>query len=301
MMSSKRKKRFRNLLVVVALVACGKLVYNFITMVDTSAIENNNGGKVQCIGHGGNGVQSIFPFQSLPCNTETSIRRSLDAGVDGLELDVQITADSVLVLYHDQRLEDATGLSGCIGHSLWDDIKGTKFSIGAPFDWFQDEVLISFEKGLDILLEEDEFPIVHIDFHAINFCEDDKLIQLNQFCRALDELLLRKEIPSDKIFVVGTHEIIMRACMKMESNPGLIYEESDDLSIGIAMAQKLGIKHIQAHVELLTKENVKQAHDAGLFVVTHRGKTRWGLAKRIELNVDAIQTDGIAVMLDLLD
>ncbi len=301
MKGPKRKRGVWSLLIIAVVLICIKLGYNFITSIDTSAIVNNNEGKVQCIGHGGNGVQSIFPFQTLPCNTERSIQKSLEAGIDGIELDVQITADSVLVLYHDQRLEDATPLTGCIGNSNWDDIKGAEYTIGAPYDWFQNEVLISFEKGLDMLLEQEEFPILHIDFHGLNYCDDNLIIQLDQFCRALDRMLLGKNIPMDKVFLIGTHENILREFVKMESKPNLIFEITREWDKSMEAIERLGIEHILARLEMLSVERVEYAHNNRISVTTFRGKTRWGIAKRIDLNVDAIQTDGVQTMLDMLD
>lgn len=301
MTAGKHKKRLNYLLIVAAVAIAGKLVYNWLSMVDTAAIQNNNGNKVQMIGHGGVGVQSLFPWQSLPCNTETSIRNAMQSELDGIELDVQITADSVLVLYHDHYLQDATALQGCIGDAMWEDIKHIPFQIGAPFDWFQSERLISLREGIDIMKEREKFPALYIDYHGLNFCNDDVYIQLKQFRRALDRLIQEANIPAEKVYLIAIHEVALHEFKKMESNINLVNEETVDMIAGIEMTKRLGLTHLQAKFDIITKENVQLAHDAGLFVITHRGKTRWGLKKRIETNVDAIQADAIYTLIDLLE
>ena len=49
-----------------------------------------------------------------PENTMLSFRKGLEMGANGIETDVQITKDGILVLFHDDTLERVTGKSGCI-------------------------------------------------------------------------------------------------------------------------------------------------------------------------------------------
>lgn len=302
MTNSRRNRRWKRLGLLLSLAVAGKLIYNGVSSIDATAIQNNNGGKVQVIGHGGIGVQSIFPFQWLPCNTPTSIQKCFDNGLEGIELDVQMTADSVLVIYHDHYLEDATGETGCIGDRNWADIKGITYQIGAPFDWIQEEPLISLEEALDMCLEQEVFPLLYLDFHGFNFChEEDVYLQFSTFCKALDRLMIRKGIPNDRIYLIGIHDRVIKAFKALEFKPVVVVEETVDFEQGIERTLAFGLKHLQAKRALLTKENVQKAHDAGLFVITHQGKTRWGLKQRVELGVDAIQADAPVTLKEMLE
>ena len=49
-----------------------------------------------------------------PENTALSFRKGLEMGANGIETDVQITKDGVLVLFHDDTLDRVTGQTGCI-------------------------------------------------------------------------------------------------------------------------------------------------------------------------------------------
>jgi glycerophosphoryl diester phosphodiesterase len=63
------------------------------------------------IGHRGTGPTRAG--HELPENSLSSFLAALEQGADGVELDVQLTADGTLVLLHDQ-LEDTTTCSGCV-------------------------------------------------------------------------------------------------------------------------------------------------------------------------------------------
>lgn len=81
-----------------------------------------------------------------PPNTEAAIRRALDVGVDGVELDVRRTSDGELVLFHDPVLDwDSTG-RGWIRNKSWDEIRGTRID-GEP--------LITLDRALETIAPSD--------------------------------------------------------------------------------------------------------------------------------------------------
>ena len=50
----------------------------------------------------------------FPENTMISFRNGLQMGANGIETDVQLTKDGVVVLFHDDTLDRVTGKTGCI-------------------------------------------------------------------------------------------------------------------------------------------------------------------------------------------
>lgn len=75
-------------------------------------------GSTRIIGHGGMGAGSPTPM-----NSEASLREALELGLDGIELDVQLTADSVLVAYHAEDLAELTGCQGKVNAMTWPEIR----------------------------------------------------------------------------------------------------------------------------------------------------------------------------------
>ena len=93
-------------------------------------IENLRGGNIQVIGHGGSGFLSLFsPFNALPPNSLASLSKALFVDKsDGVEIDVQMSKDSVLILYHDKKLESKTSSQGYVPQ-----YKGRVFNIARLF------------------------------------------------------------------------------------------------------------------------------------------------------------------------
>lgn len=58
-----------------------------------------------------------------PENTLAAFRRALALGVDGIELDVQVTRDGVPVVFHDASLRRLTGVTGPLAARTWRDLK----------------------------------------------------------------------------------------------------------------------------------------------------------------------------------
>ena len=78
----------------------------------------------------------------VPENTLPAVRRSLAGGFTEVELDVQISLDDVLVLYHDHTLERKTGHEGSVG--VYTAAELTRFELGSWFDREHPEVAESF-------------------------------------------------------------------------------------------------------------------------------------------------------------
>jgi glycerophosphoryl diester phosphodiesterase len=69
-------------------------------------------GKVEIMAHGaGQGV--------APTNTLLALKTAATDGADILEIDVQLTADTVLVLHHDDTLDRTTNLTGPVANKTW--------------------------------------------------------------------------------------------------------------------------------------------------------------------------------------
>ncbi|MBR2871361.1 MAG: hypothetical protein IKB98_08340 [Clostridia bacterium] len=57
-----------------------------------------------------------------PENTILSFDKGLEMGANGIETDVQVTKDGILVLFHDDTLNRVTGKSGCIADYTYSEL-----------------------------------------------------------------------------------------------------------------------------------------------------------------------------------
>ncbi|MBW2455758.1 MAG: hypothetical protein JRI68_14670 [Deltaproteobacteria bacterium] len=68
------------------------------------------------IGCGHRGTGQSGPGDPFPENTLPSIQQAANEGADMVEIDVVHSADGVLVVIHDDRVDRTTDGSGCVGH-----------------------------------------------------------------------------------------------------------------------------------------------------------------------------------------
>ncbi|MBY4604517.1 glycerophosphodiester phosphodiesterase [Bacillus sp. SPARC3] len=59
----------------------------------------------------------------FPENTMLAFEKGIEAGADGIELDVQLTKDGRIVVIHDERLDGTTSLKGFVKDTAYDIIK----------------------------------------------------------------------------------------------------------------------------------------------------------------------------------
>jgi len=87
-----------------------------------------------------------------PENTLPAFRRSLAQGFDEVELDVRLSLDEQLVLYHDHTLERKTGHEGSVGVYTAEELK--QFELGSWFEREHPEVVESFAGANVTTLDE---------------------------------------------------------------------------------------------------------------------------------------------------
>lgn len=93
------------------------------------------------------------------------------SGASGVEVDVQMTKDSVLVLFHDMTLNASTELEGCIREKTWQELHETLYQTGPVFDAFHNDKIISLDTVLSWLGTFPEFPHLHLDIRSYVQCD----------------------------------------------------------------------------------------------------------------------------------
>jgi len=60
---------------------------------------------------------------SKPENTLSAFKKAIEAGADGVELDIQKTSDGVIVVSHDENLKRTAGIDFDIRKNTYDELK----------------------------------------------------------------------------------------------------------------------------------------------------------------------------------
>lgn len=101
-------------------------VFLIILIASSCQKKKDNLPDVLVYGHAGT---SLHPDKShFTPNSFESIQYAVEVlETDGIEVDIQMTKDCVLVLYHDYFLENQTNQVGCINEFNFDEIKNLKY------------------------------------------------------------------------------------------------------------------------------------------------------------------------------
>jgi glycerophosphoryl diester phosphodiesterase len=103
-------------------------------------------------------------MDKAPENTASAFEAALSHRIDGIELDIQMTADGVLVIYHDETLNKITGTQQTVSELTYDELAARDW--GAWYgEGFRGERLLTLEDCLArflrrtrLLLEIKSFP-----------------------------------------------------------------------------------------------------------------------------------------------
>jgi len=121
--------------------------------------------NVTVLGHAGISLhrdRAVFPANSFE-----SIQYAIDIlDAEGVEVDVQMTKDSVLVLYHDKFLEFSTNLNGCVSQFSFNEIKNAKLDN-------TEHTIVSLERVLEYIDSRNK--IIFLDVKGYDYCNENSI------------------------------------------------------------------------------------------------------------------------------
>ena len=230
------------------------------------------------LGHGGMGINSGFPL-----NSEEGINKCLALGLDGSELDVQMTADSVLVAFHDVDLSDATKLEGRIHEKTWEELKAVSLSGSLRGEC----LLVSLTDLLEGVENPGEyFFTFDCKLHKANMDDDT---YNNQFVRAFKRVLDLFQL-GDRIAIESQDEQFLTICQQSLPQCGIYYYPSS-FEEGFTLATSRGFDGITIASDNITAAEVQKAHQAGLKVALWNVKSGSDNWDAINKRPDFIQSD----------
>ena len=243
-------------------------------------ISNLNGNQIDVLGHGGMGISNLYPMNSLE-----SIANCISLQADGSEMDVQLTADSVLVLFHDGNLDNSTDISGVVNSMTWSEVVAANYT-NAPYG------------NYNVIKVDDLFSNL-VDYAKYSFTFDVKLYTENpdyqQYIEVFSDEIIQmfnKYGLYNNVYVESQDPEFLQLLQAKKPEIGVYYypQTFDD---GFARAMQFGFRGISISTDAITKENVQTAHDNGLFVTIWGVDTKERNREAILKNPDMIQTDKV--------
>jgi glycerophosphoryl diester phosphodiesterase len=259
--------------------------------------------KLVVLGHAGSGFYTpISPFNFRPPSSWRGIRRALLRGADGVEIDLQMSRDSVVMLYHDQKMENGSTGTGCISQHTAAEIGQTRYRGGFPYDLIQKERPISFDTLLARLNRRPSFPFLHLDLH-----EDDQCLPAGHqhertplLIRQIARSLARYHVAPEKVLLVTQESATVR--LSRAAMPGVrvgLEIASDEFAFGLKVARTEKVSTVVLDADRVTPEQSAQAHAAGLTVVVFGGRSPKDLRRVLETQPDEIEVDNVKRLLQM--
>jgi len=234
---------------------------------------NLNHNKLLILGH-----QGMGELYHYPGNTFISIETVIHIGADGSEIDIQLTKDSVIVLFHNQFLESKTTGSGRIKDLYWEEISKIRYTnANLPLCKLED-VLSAFSSG-------------HPSYFSLD-CKrgvdyDTGIDYEWRLLRAIKRLSDKYGM-EEYIFIEGDIDFLKRA--KRIGLQAKLMAQVNSLKDNIVDVKKEGIFGF-GYGSNITKEEIQLAHDSSLYVMLWNIRNEFSINSTIEKNPDIIQTD----------
>ena len=232
-------------------------------------------GSTRIIAHGGAGSDH-------PPNSREALLHALAIGAHGIEMDVQLTADSVLVLFHDQYLDEISTCKGLINSSTWKELKACR----VPNDGKQ----TSIERADSLLLEAAAlYPEAEFALDCKLFAHGEWWPYLETFSRALARLHDKSALRGKLVIECMVDDFLL---LVQRKRPGLALSfYTDDPQKGTMRAVASHYSGITLHHRHISAGEVRYAQGLGLKVTLVSPGDRWGHWRTMRKRPDRIQTD----------
>ncbi len=195
-------------------------------------------------------------------NTLGALEKALKAGVDVVEVDVQVTADGVPILSHDENLRRVAGVDLDVRRARWEEVARVELPGGERVPRL-DEFLEAIRGRVPAFIE-------------VKHPEDTGVV------------LERLEGYREWVAVISFHDEPVAEAVRRGFVAGLIYARPPGR---IVDAKRLGASIVLPRYQLATVKAVAFAHRLGLKVVAWTVNSEQVAVELYRRGVDAIATD----------
>ncbi len=268
-------------------IFCLAIFYSCISTPEK--IDNLSNGKITSIGHGGPGIQNMFSF--VPLNTKAGFKKALkDPELDGVEMDIQMSSDGKLVLFHDEKLQHKTNGKGKVIEHRYDEL--IQYTYASSFYHFSPgkHPIVGLEDMLTELKSIRPEGVFVLDLKLYQGGLDEAKYIVDYGHELVN--ILHRTNTANNVCIESMNPFMLQTIQAKDSTLKLfLYTTEFENGIKIASENKfygITIKYTKA-----SKETVQLAHDKGLKVSLWGPRTKRQNSKTILLHPDYIQTDKI--------
>lgn len=254
---------------IVALIACKS--------------ELPNSQKAMCMGHGGMGIESTKPL-----NCKASILECLQLGADGVEIDIQLSADSVLYAFHDADLSKKTNGTGSIHSRTSHEINQLQYT-----GIFAGNNAIAQLDSIFIWLNE--FPQAALTLDIKLYTQSPFTPYLQNFANSLNRLLLIRA--GNRLVSIESQDTSFLNTMKQFSNKHPLYFYANEFEQGWQVLNEFDYQGLTMDFENITASEIEKLHSSNYKITVWNVQTATQNNKALDLQPDCIQTDELKDLL----
>lgn len=263
----------------------------------SSNIQNLNGGRIYIIGHEGSGeINAQYP----PDSWEGVTRAVEYDNADGVEVDLQLSSDSVLFMFEGNSLDASTSGIGCVlsldsealSHCIYKNTQ-TLGDLSAKY-------VAAFERLVQRFSQRSIKPIIFMDLHTSTGCVDESMQHAYYTALvAAAEKILQKYNAYSWIYLQSYVPEWLAETLRQYPQTKVMYDGTLDDG-DIEYARNSGFYGIASKNDNISADQVKAAHTAGLHVQLYGADGQNDMVNAMNKSPDYFLTDNIPLSESML-
>lgn len=254
----------------------------------TSCTKEYMGIEVDVYAHAG---ESLYPARNKhPPNSIKGIEYSLtDVETEGVEVDVQMTSDGVLIVYHDEKLTENSNADGCINSKLHSELAATKI-------YNSNEVIPTLASVFEVVLPLNKRII--LDVKHWNACTEGQ-IDFQLFNTALNDLTNSYSSTQRKLIIVNARSLTLLDSLNV---PDIVKSyETEDFDDGLLAVQNNGVNMLTIKLEAMNAANNGLLKDNNVLYGIFNLKTKKEVKSALDFNPTFVISDKIEYTVKLIN
>jgi glycerophosphoryl diester phosphodiesterase len=185
-----------------------------------------------------------------PENTMLAFRKAVEAGCDGIELDVQLTKDNQLVIIHDENTRRTTNRSGLVKDYILSELRCLDASNGFEGK-FGFNPIPTMNEYFEFIKDKNVFTNIELKNSVMPYDGmEEKIIDM-----------IREFGLTDKVLFSSFNHFSMVKCKKLSPASQCAFLTSCWQIGAGAYAKQNGVDFINPYYNFLTDENIKELND----------------------------------------
>ena len=270
-----------------ALLGCQK--------VDLDELDTLNG-RVELIGHGGSGFERFT--NQLQSNSMPSIQYATEVmQVDGIEIDIQFSSDTVPLLYHDELLNSSTNCDGYVFQRSWQSLS-TCYYNDLPADQLsKDNHLVSLEQLFTYTSSLSNPPRVYLDLKILNSAD---VRPTNETFSTILSDLIKNYNATNYVRIISPDTSFLNTYKQIQ--PAIeLFLDTKVVDQNLGVASSIGLTGFTTSNAAVSEAQVEAAHAANLEVIIFGLKSRQGHRVALLKSPDGIMTDNVLLLKKMLE